>query len=46
MTLKLDFEKIEFQNKSIFLISLREEAKCWIFCAKGGKDQFSPVFLC
>jgi len=40
--LKLDFEKIEFQNRGIFLKiefqnrgiflnSLEKEAKCWIF---------------
>ena len=40
MTLKLDFEKIEFQNKGISLISLGKGANCWIFCAKGAKTNF------
>ena len=38
--LKLDFLKIEFQNMSIFLISLGNGAKCWIFCMKGAKANF------
>ena len=33
VTLKLDFEKIEFQNMGISLISLGNWIKCWIFCA-------------
>jgi len=41
VTLKLDFEKIEFQNRSISLISLENEAKCWIFLRERGKGQFS-----
>ena len=45
MTLKLDFEKIEFQNRGISLINLGKEAKCWIFFfKKKGKGQFSPIF--
>ena len=40
MTLKLDFEKIEFQNKGIFLISLENVTKCWIFCTKWAKANF------
>jgi len=43
VTLKLDFEKIEFQNRGIFLISLGNEAKCWIFCAKGAKANFLQI---
>ena len=39
-TLKLDFEKIEFQNKGISLISLGNWAKWWIFCAKEAKANF------
>ena len=33
-TLKLDFEKIEFQNRDISLISLENRAKRWFFCTK------------
>ena len=40
VTLKLDFEKIEFQNKDIFLISLENEAKYRI--KKKKKIPFSP----
>ena len=38
--LKLDFKKIEFQNRGIFLINLGNWAKCWIFCAKGANANF------
>ena len=40
MTLKLDFEKIEFQNRGISLINLGNVAKYWIFCAKGANANF------
>ena len=33
-TLKLNFEKIEFQNRDIYLISLGKGTKCWFFCMK------------
>ena len=36
----LDFLQIEFQNRGISLISLRKEAKYWIFCTKGAKANF------
>ena len=46
-TFNFDFEKIEFQNRGISLVSLENEAKCWIFCAKWAKANFllvnSPV---
>ena len=41
VTLKLDFEKIEFQNKDIFLISLENKAKYRIK-KKKKKSPFSP----
>ena len=45
MTLKLDFEKIEFQNRGISLINLGKEAKCWIFFfKKRAKANFLPYF--
>ena len=34
-SLKLDFLKIEFQNKGISLNSFKHEAFCWKFSAKG-----------
>ena len=40
-TLKIDFQKIEFLNRGISLISLKNEAKYYIFCAKK-TGQFSP----
>ena len=40
MTLKLNFEKIEFQNRGISLISLKNETKCRIFYAKGAETNF------
>ena len=45
MTLKLNFEKIKFQNRGISLISLGKEAKCWIFYTKGAKANF-PLQWC
>jgi len=39
-TLKLDFLKIKFQNKGIFLNSLRYKAFCWKVCEKGVKSHF------
>ena len=33
-TLKLDFEKIKFQNMNISLISLEKWTKRWFFCTK------------
>ena len=39
--LKLDFEKIELQNMDISLISLGNEAKRCIFCAKRAFAHFS-----
>ena len=42
-TLKLDFEKIEFQKRDIFLISLGNGAKCWFFFFfERGICPFSP----
>ena len=41
MTIKLDFEKIKFQNSSISLISLGKLAKCLIFFARNGQR---PIF--
>ena len=35
-----DFEKIEFQNMGISLISLESGAKCWIVFMKGAKANF------
>ena len=43
--LKLDFEKMEFQDRGIFLISLKKMVKCWIFCAKMAKANFLP-YMC
>ena len=38
--LKLDFQKIEFQNKGISLISQGKGAKCWKVCVKGAFAYF------
>ena len=38
--LKLDFYKIEFQNRDVFLISLENWTKYWIFCVKGAFAHF------
>ena len=43
-TLKLDFEKIEFQNMGISLISLGKGGKMLDFLRERGKGQFSPLF--
>ena len=43
MTLKLDFEKTEFQNKDIFLISLENEAIYRI--KKKKKSHFLPTTI-
>ena len=37
-TLKLEFLKIEFQNRGILLDSFRTEAFYYIFYTKGAKD--------
>ena len=42
--LKLNFEKIEFQNNGISLISLGKWAKCWFFCIKKAFAHFGPFF--
>ena len=39
---KLDFEKIEFQNKEISLIRLKNGAKCCFFCPKRAFAYFVP----
>ena len=41
--LKLDFQKIEFQNRGIFLISFRHRAFCWKFCEKGVRAHFKVI---
>ena len=40
--LKLDFLKIEFQNRGIFLNSFRHVTFCWKVCKKGVKVHFGP----
>ena len=44
-TLKLDFEKIEYQKRGISLISLGNEANRWNFCAKRTFAHFPPTFF-
>ena len=44
-TLKLNFEIIEFQNKSISLISLKNGVKRWFFCTKRAFVHFGQEIL-
>ena len=44
LKLKIDFEKIEFQNMGIFLISLENGAKRWFFCTKMAFAHFGQTF--
>ena len=45
-TLKLDFDKIEFQNRGISLNSFRQKAFCWNFLAKEVFFHFGPGCVC
>ena len=43
---KLDFEKIEFQNRVISLISLENWALCCFFCPKRAFVNFVCINMC
>ena len=43
-TLKLDFLKMEFQNRSIFLNSFKHGAFCWKVSAEGVFCHFAQMF--